>query len=269
MTVFPLSVGTFFISRSETSLKEAAVDRISSSSSLVRSSMPRRSFLLSRMQIHPLLLRAVSGRDGDHDLVHAVGLAEMYLDALLAGGREVLADVICLYRQLPVSPVNEHGKLNGQRPAEVHKGVHGGPGGGPGKEHIVDHNDLLAVDRRYLHPFERRLVFFYAEVVPVEGRVNSPDGETDAFDLLDLFPEPQCEMVAPCRDTENNKVFRSLVPLDYLVGDPCQSPFYGLIVEYYFFHGQKNTPAPFWTRRHEVFSKCRFKSLPRFLSLRI
>src|SRR3989344_1761840 len=55
MIVLPLRVGTFFISRSDTSLKDSAVDKISSISSLSSSSMPNRSFLLSLTPLHPFL----------------------------------------------------------------------------------------------------------------------------------------------------------------------------------------------------------------------
>src|SRR3989338_10767253 len=50
MMVLPRSVGTFFISLSETSLKDCAVDKISSISSLARSSIVNISFLLSLIQ---------------------------------------------------------------------------------------------------------------------------------------------------------------------------------------------------------------------------
>src|SRR5215472_6273388 len=63
---------------------------------------------------------AGSGIAAPHDRrrVLAVRLPEDDLDALVPGRRHVLAHVVGADRQLPVAPVDQHGQLDGARPAE-------------------------------------------------------------------------------------------------------------------------------------------------------
>src|SRR5204862_2791912 len=115
-TVRPRSVGSFFISRSRLRSKLRAVASSRSTSSRERSRIEircrfggeaggGRSSRMTRSSAIGLLLG-----DGDQEhLVDLVHLEELHLDALLAGGREVLADVVGTDRQLAVAAVDKDG----------------------------------------------------------------------------------------------------------------------------------------------------------------
>src|SRR4029453_7574262 len=102
MTSRPLSVGSFLTSRSRLRSKVRAVASSRSTSSRVTSLIEmkcrfggaaggRKSSLMTRMSaIVCFLLRC---RD-EQDLVDLVPLDELHLDALVARGRKVLADVV-------------------------------------------------------------------------------------------------------------------------------------------------------------------------------
>src|SRR5438552_1850764 len=55
----------------------------------------------------------------EQDAVDLVHFHELHLDALVAGGRKVLADVVGADRQLAVAPVDEDGELDPLRAAVV------------------------------------------------------------------------------------------------------------------------------------------------------
>src|SRR5215471_11569164 len=135
MTVFPRSVGTFLMSRSEISLKEAAVSRIVRISSAGTPSSP------SRCRWVNAILRPL-----DDDLVHAVRLGEPDVHLLGTSRGEVLAHVVGPDRKLAVPAIDEHRQLDPLWPAEIDQRVHGGPDRASREEHVVDQEDAAAVD---------------------------------------------------------------------------------------------------------------------------
>ena len=80
-------------------------------------------------------------RLGDRHLVDPVDLLEADVDPLLAGGRQVLADVVGADRQLAVAAVAEHGELDPLRAAVVEEGLDRGAHGAAGEEDVVDEDD--------------------------------------------------------------------------------------------------------------------------------
>ena len=72
--------------------------------------------------------------------------ASEHPDGLAQRRRQVLADVVGPDRQLAVAAVDQHGELDGPRPAEVVERVEGGPDGAAGEQDVVDEHDDLAVD---------------------------------------------------------------------------------------------------------------------------
>src|ERR1700760_3805260 len=93
--VRPRRVGTFLMSRRPTSAKLSARSRIASIASRSTSSMLIRLFMRGSSR------ERLRGRGfGDRHLVDPVGLLEADVDPLLAGGRQVLADVVGADRQL-------------------------------------------------------------------------------------------------------------------------------------------------------------------------
>src|SRR5262245_21201070 len=119
MTVFPRSVGTFLMSRSEISLKEVAVSRIAPISSAGTPSSPSRCRCVNVMPVPSSSL----AHDRDHDLVQAVRLGETDVDLLAPRRRQILPDVVRPDRQLAMPAVDEHRQLDRLRPAEVDEGV--------------------------------------------------------------------------------------------------------------------------------------------------
>src|SRR5213593_1162791 len=87
----------------------------------------------------------------DDRLVETVLFGDQHLDALRVGGRDVLADVVGADRELAMAAVDEHGQLDGTRPAEVHESVHGRARRAPVVEQVVDEDDDLADDAHQHH----------------------------------------------------------------------------------------------------------------------
>src|SRR6185312_9681708 len=122
-TVRPLSAGSFFTSRSSDAEKVRASASSRSTSSFVRSvieircrrSGPRGGSSSSLIRGVTSAIRAPFGEEKDTvDFVH---LDELHLDALAAGGRKVLADVVRPDRKLAVAAIDEARELHTGGPA--------------------------------------------------------------------------------------------------------------------------------------------------------
>src|SRR6266540_4250314 len=129
--VRPRRVGSFFISRSSERAKLRAVPSRRSTSSRVRSSIEircrrgggaggRRSSRMTRTSVIGVLL--FSGGDQQH-AVDLVDLDELHLDALVARGGQVLADVVGTDRKLSVAAVDQAGELDAGGAPVVEEGV--------------------------------------------------------------------------------------------------------------------------------------------------
>src|SRR5215470_2368732 len=223
MMVLPRSAGTFLMSRSEISLKDAAVSRMATISSLATPSSPSRCRCVNAMAPPSTL---------DHDLVHAVGLREVHGDALAAGCGEVLADIVGANGKLAMPAVDQDGELDRLRAAEVHERIHGGARGAAREQHVVDQEDAAALDREgdvgALHP--RRLEPA-VEVVAVEGDVDDPEGDQrTALDVLQRAAQPLREVHTTRADADQSQALGVPVALDHLVRDPRERPLDGLAV---------------------------------------
>src|SRR5207245_2501412 len=189
MTVLPRSAGTFLMSRSEISLKDAAVSRMLVISPADTPSSPSRCRCVNAM---------LASSPFDHDLVHAVRLGEPDLHLLAARGGNVLADVVGADRQLAMTPIDEDRELDRLRAPEVDERVHGGADGPAGEEHVVHEEDPLAVDgERDVRAVHHRILQAPVEVVAVERDVD--DTERDrraALDVVDGVADALCEVHA-------------------------------------------------------------------------
>src|ERR671927_539391 len=127
ITSRPFSVGSFLTSRSRLRSNVRAVASSRSTSSRLTSLIEmkcrfgggaggRRS---SRMTRISAIVRCLLWRWNEQDLVDLVHLDELHLDALVARGRKVLADVVGTDRELAVPAVDQHGELDAIRPAVV------------------------------------------------------------------------------------------------------------------------------------------------------
>jgi hypothetical protein len=123
------------------------------------------------------------------DLVH---LDELDLDALVPGGRQVLADVVGSDRQLPVPAVGEAGELDPRRAAVVEEGIDRRADRPAGVEDIVhEHHGSTRereVEARCAHErlrMARRFAGADLDVVAVEGDVERAQLDLRAHELLD------------------------------------------------------------------------------------
>ena len=105
--------------------------------------------------------------------------------SVVAGGGDVLADIVGPDRQLAVAAVDEDGKLDALGAAEVDHGVEGGADRPAGEEDVVDEDDALAGDVEG-DVAGRDLDAGAAgrEVVAVEADVEDADGQSAFLDLL-------------------------------------------------------------------------------------
>src|ERR687888_208840 len=165
-------------------------------------------------------------------------LDDVRVDALLARGREVLADVVGADRQLAVAAVDEHGELHARGPAVVEEGVDRGPDRAPRVEHVVDEDDRAALERELelrgaddRLRVERRLAAAHLDVVAVEGDVDRAERGRDPGALLDQPPQALRERHAAGVDADERDVVEVGVPFDDLVGDPGERPVEGGLVE--------------------------------------
>jgi hypothetical protein len=163
------------------------------------------------------------------DAVDLVHLDELDLDALVSGGREVLADVVRADRELAVAAVGEHGQLHALGTAVAEERVDRGPDRAAGVEHVVDEHARHAleweVERR--RPDERlrvpgRLASAHVHVVAVEGDVELAEGDLRAAQLLDALPQPLRKRDAARVDADERDAREVGVPLDDLVCDARQ-----------------------------------------------
>src|SRR4051812_30155957 len=140
-TLFPRSSGTFFTSRSVTPTKDSAVSRI-----CIRISRGRPS-IESRCCSSPFSLSC--GLRATLSLQHQRQPPVRFaLQAQSHAGRHVepRAAVLRADRQLPAAAIGQHYKRDARRPAVVEELVHRRAHGAPGIEHIVDQQELAAID---------------------------------------------------------------------------------------------------------------------------
>ncbi len=148
----------------------------------------------------------------------SVGL-EVDLDPLLARRGHVLAHVVGADRQLAVAAVDENRQLDRARAPVVHDRVHRRADRAPGEQHVVDEDDVLALD------VERDVGAVHlrrepdGEVVSVEADVERSDAHLGSLDLADLGRERLGEHGSAGDDADEREVARALVRLENLVRD--------------------------------------------------
>src|SRR6266545_5564141 len=216
--VRPRSVGSFFISRSSERAKLRAVPSRRSTSSLVRSSRMTRMSAIGRL----LFLAG-----DEQDSVDLVNLDELHLDALVARGRKVLADVVGPDRQLAVAAVCEAGELDSGGAAVVEERVDRRSDGASRVEDVV-HEDAgaplereleLAVAHDRLRVQRRLSPASDVDVAPVEGNVERPERKLDAGALGDQPAEPLRDRDTARVDPDERGSLDLGIALDDLVRD--------------------------------------------------
>src|ERR687885_2287179 len=154
-TSLPFSVGSFFTSRSSDRSNVRAVASRRSRSSRVTSLIEMKCRLggrsggrrSSRMTWISPNVAPFFRRGDEQDAVDLVDLDELHLDALVARGRQVLADVVGTDRQLAVAAVDEHCELDAVRPPVVEERLDRGADRPPRVEDVVDEHDRPRFER--------------------------------------------------------------------------------------------------------------------------
>src|SRR5450756_2291648 len=142
----------------------------------------------------------------DPDRVLPVDLDEGDLDDLVAGGGDILPDVVGPDRELAVAAIHEDRQADRARPPEVHQGVHRGADRPPGVEDVVDEHDRAAVEvHRELRALDHRLLGDQREVVTVERDVQGADGEGDALVLFHGDGDPVGQGNATALDPDEHE----------------------------------------------------------------
>src|SRR5207248_6237519 len=166
----------------------------------------------ARMTRSSAIVLLLGGRDQEH-AVDLIDLEELHLDALLARGRQVLADVVGPDRQLAVAAVDEHGELYAGGPAVVEERVDRGADRAPRVEDVVDEDDRAPLEREVelrraddRLRVERRLAAAHLDVVAVEGDVDGAERGRDAGTLLDEPPQSLRERHAAGVDADERDV---------------------------------------------------------------
>src|SRR5665213_3595586 len=148
--------------------------------------------------------------------------AQHHVDVLAAAGRNHLADVVGLDRKLAQPPVDQHGKPDRARPAEIGDRVERGADGASGVEHVVDEHDGQSGDRAAnlrLRQLARDVV------VAVQVHVQKAELRKRTADLRDLRSEPAGQPLAAAPDPDQQEPVLHVLGLDDLVGHARDRPF--------------------------------------------
>src|SRR5688500_1122363 len=192
-TLLPRSSGTFFTSRSVTPANDSAVSRICSRISRGRPSMERRCcsspFSLS------CGLRCTLGLHREGELAVARALERQ---AHAVGHLDLCAHVLRADRQLAAAAVGEHHERNARRPAVVEQLIHRRAHRAAAVEHVVDQQQLGAVNlERDLGALRIVLQAARRVVVAVKGDIHQPQGSLDAEHRVQALGEPRAAGIKP------------------------------------------------------------------------
>ncbi len=140
-------------------------------------------------------------------------------DVFVAGGGDDFANVVRLDRQLAVAPIDHHGQSDGFRAAIIDDRVHGGADRAARIDHIVHEHQGFAVEVGGDVGFAGSAGTDAVKVVAVEGDVDRPHGDGDAFELLDLLGEDMGDRDASGLDAEKHELGQVVGAFDDLGGE--------------------------------------------------
>jgi hypothetical protein len=177
------------------------------------------------------------GRD-EQDAVDLVDLDELHLDALVAGGGQVLTHVVGSNRKLAMTSVRKARELNAGGTAVIEERLDRGPNRAPGVEDVVHeyacHSFEWKVELRGADERLRvlgRLPAAHLDVVAVERDVDCAERELLAREIVDQPAKAVCERDPPRMDADQCNLFQVRITLDDLVRDPGERPLDRLAVE--------------------------------------
>jgi hypothetical protein len=162
----------------------------------------------------------------EQNLVDLVDLDELHLDALVAGGREVLADVVGADRQLAMAAIDQDGELDAVGPPVVEERLDRRADRAAGVEHVVDEHDRLPLERKVergrAHDglrMPRCVAAAHLHVVAVEGDVDGAQLGRLSGPLFYEAPQTVREGHAARLDADERDARELRVALDDLVRD--------------------------------------------------
>jgi hypothetical protein len=152
-------------------------------------------------------------------------IIENDLDILLDAGWNIPANKIGPDRKLAMSPVDQHCKLDGCRPAMIHDGIHGSSDRTTGKQHVIDEDHLPAFNGKGdIGLADRVMGGMPLEIVAVKGNIHLSYRHPDTFDLFKPFGQFMRQIDSAGPDTDKDKILYALVSFEDFMGYPCQSP---------------------------------------------
>src|SRR5688500_2252386 len=243
-TIRPRSAGTFLISRWPIDRIDSAVSRMSEISSGSSSPIPRRSFERSAATFGGGGVKAsgspTPGADAglrarllqDPDFVGAVGLGEHHLDDLALRGRDALADVVRLDRELPVPPVDQDREADGAGTPEVDDAVESRANRPAGVEDVVaqQHRSLVQIELD-LGLLQNGLRGDGRQIVAVERDVERSDGKRLPHEVRKARRKPRRQRDAARADADEREAGEVLLALGDFVRHPVDHPADALRVE--------------------------------------
>ena len=160
-----------------------------------------------------------SSRLGDRDLVGAVDLADADVDALVARGRQVLADVVGADRQLAVAAVGQHGELHARGAPVVEQRLDRRAHRAAGVEHVVDEHDRVVLEpEAQVRRVDRGVDRPGGHVVAVERDVDVAERDLLVQQVADEPVQAGGEVRAAAVDAHEGDG-AAVVLLDHLVRD--------------------------------------------------
>src|SRR5271163_1094993 len=132
--------------------------------------------------------RAMLPRFAYQHAVEAIDLAQLDVNPLTLGSRNVLADIVRANRHLALSAIDQHRELNRFGAAQIGNRTECRPHGAAGVEDIVDENNALAVEReRDVASDETWVAGCALLVIAVGGNIEGTDRHVRHPDLSQHF----------------------------------------------------------------------------------
>ena len=122
-----------------------------------------------------------------------------------------------------MSAVHQHRQLDRPRPSEINERIQSGTDGPAGVEHVVDEDDVLAIDvEEDLRGLQLRLFKLAQQIIPVQRDIEKANLQLDTLRLLDFPGDPFREEFAARPDPDDDNALRPLVSLEDLVSQTGQ-----------------------------------------------
>src|SRR5438876_9356842 len=152
---------------------------------------------------------AIRNSDGlleQSNAVFTVYLCHANLHNLILSRLDMLAHIVCLDRKLPVSPVDQHGKLHPPRAAKIDQAVERCAHSAAGIEDVIHQDQAQVIDVEFDGGFAQQgVISDCREIVTVQRYVEDSIENGTLEDRLNLFAEAPSEMHTTAPDADNGE----------------------------------------------------------------